>query len=270
MSEKYAIITGASSGIGLELSRELAKERYDLILIARRKEKLRELSETLSKQYSVSVNYIDFDLTKINEINYLVNRILNITRKIDLLINNAGAGIYGPLQALRDEDIVNIINLNYVAPILLTKKLLQYIIERRGCIVNIVSVAAYIPMPKLEIYSSTKAALSIFTRALRIELKPYGVRVIGVYPGYVDTSFHINTIKALDKEILKRPNRILVIRPEHVAKEVVKKIKDKNFNDDIIVSRIYLLPTLLATRLPELVEFYIEHKYHKEFLKMRR
>ena len=270
MSERYAVITGASSGIGLELSRELAKERYDLILIARKRDKLRDLSDDLSKRYNISVDYIDFDLTKINELDSLVGKVLDITKSIDLLINNAGAGIYGPLQSLRDEDIINVVNLNYVSPILFTKKLLPYIVNRRGCIVNIISIAAYMPIPMLEIYSSTKAAISIFTRALRIELKPYSVRVIGVYPGYVDTPFHTNIIKALDKEILKKPNRLFVVRPDQVAKEVIDKIKDKSFNDDIVVSRIYLLPVFFATKLPKLVEYYIEHRYQKEFFRNKK
>ncbi len=264
MKDKYAIVTGATSGIGLELSYELAKEKYNLILIARRKDKLRELSEILINKYDVYANYIDFDLARVNDINNLVDKLLNISKDIDLLINNAGAGIYGYLHSLRDEDIMYIVNLNYLSPILLTKKLLPNLIERRGCVVNIVSVAAYTPIPMLEIYSSTKAALSLFTRALRIELKRYGVRVIGVYPGYVDTPFHSNTIRVSNKEILRKPNKFLIVDPKQVAVEIIKKIKNKRFNGDIVVSRIYRIPLFFATRFPELVDYYIEKIYFKE------
>ncbi|MEZ0289944.1 MAG: SDR family NAD(P)-dependent oxidoreductase [Sulfolobales archaeon] len=264
---RTAVITGASSGIGRELAYNLAEKRFNLILIARRKEVLENISRELKSLYSVDSYVVSHDLSLVDKIDLLVEKILSITSDIDVLINNAGAGIYGSLQELGDEDIVRIINLNLIAPILLSKKLLPYIVRRRGCIVNISSLAGYLPIPWLEIYSSTKAALSLFTDALRIELKPYGVRVIGVLPGYVATDFHKNTITTKTSSMLRVGFRGPVLDPERVAREIVEKILDESFNDNLIPSRIYRISYVFMRIVNPLVRYYISRDYVKKLRK---
>ncbi|ABL88684.1 short-chain dehydrogenase/reductase SDR [Pyrobaculum islandicum DSM 4184] len=183
---KTALITGASSGIGRALAEELAARRYNLILVARRADALESLARGLTARYGVQAVYYVKDLSQLEEIDALAR---DVRQELYALVNNAGAGVYGPLHELDDRDIVSTIALNLIAPVLLTKKLLPRLV-RGGCVVNVSSLAAYIPIPWLGIYTSTKAAIANFTDALRIELKPHGIRVIGVYPGYVQTEFH--------------------------------------------------------------------------------
>ncbi|MEM0043205.1 MAG: SDR family NAD(P)-dependent oxidoreductase [Sulfolobales archaeon] len=266
---RIAVVTGASSGIGRELVYQLAERGYNMIMISRRRDVLESIAEDL-KRKNVEANPIEFDLSRVDEIKTLAEKILSISSGIDLLVNNAGAGIYGPLQELEDFDIMRIINLNLIAPILLTKNLLKALIDRRGCIVNISSLAAYTPIPWLEVYASTKAALALFTDTLRIELKPYGVRVLGVLPGYVATEFHRNTITTPTSSRIRGGVRGPVLDPKYVAKVLVDKISDEKFNGNIIPSKIYRISFSLLRLADPLMRVYISREYMRRLKEMKR
>jgi Short-chain dehydrogenases of various substrate specificities len=169
---RVALVTGASSGLGKGLARELAVKGYDLVLVGRRRETLEELAGELKGKYNVDAWAIDQDLSDLGKISELVGKVKNLGVKVNVLVNNAGMGIYGPLSELNETDIVRVVNLNYIAPILLIKGFLGDLAGERGCVVNVTSLAAHIPVPWFGIYTSTKAALANITDALRIELKP--------------------------------------------------------------------------------------------------
>lgn len=255
---KIALITGASSGIGRELAKELAAKSYDLILIARKKDALEELAEELRTKNNVRVWTVDHDLSDPSRINELIERVKGLGVEINVLINNAGAGIYGPLNELNNEDIIRIISLNYITPILLTKGFIQDLIKNRGCVVNIISLAAFTPIPWFEIYTSSKAALANLTDSLRIELKTLGIRVIGVYPGYVKTNFHNNTIVTKTTAKAREEPKGPLLNPNYVAKAIVKKIEDPNFNGNITPSTLYSIAHPLMRTLYPLVRYYID------------
>ncbi|CCC80703.1 SDR family NAD(P)-dependent oxidoreductase [Thermoproteus tenax] len=261
---KTALITGASSGIGRALAEELAAKSYDLILVARRADALGELSSELSSKYNIEVRYFARDLSQLEEVDALARDVERTTPRVYALVNNAGAGLYGPLQELQDRDVVSIITLNFVAPILLTKKLLPKLVEARGCIVNVVSLAAHTPIPWFGIYTSTKAALANFTDALRIELKPIGVRVIGVYPGYVQTNFHKNTIVAPSAAKQREGPRGPVLDPRAVAKDIARAIDDPEFNGDIVTGLAYKLFGALARPLYPLTKIYVDRWFRSK------
>jgi len=263
---KIAVVTGASSGIGREISIELASRSYDLVVVARRRDLLEKLKYDLEDKYKINVYSLAHDLSNIEEINRLVEDIKRLDLSINVLVNNAGAGIYGPLHELNDEDVIRIINLNYVAPVLLTKRLIPDLSKNKGCIVNIISIASYLSIPWFEIYTSTKAALSNFTEALRVELRPLGIRVIGVYPGYVKTDFHRNTIatkSALNKRDMPRGP---VLDPRYIAKIVADKIDDASFNKDIIPGRIYKVAYVLNKLFSPVVKYYIKRSFEKKLV----
>jgi short-subunit dehydrogenase len=253
-----ALITGASSGIGRELARELATRSYDLVLVARRGDALKALAGDLAGKYGVRTWPIEQDLSEPGGAAALAEKVRGLGLEIGVLVNNAGAGIYGPLNELEDGDIARIITLNYITPILLTKRLLPDLIKARGCVVNVVSLAAHIPIPWFGIYTSTKAALANFTDALRIELRPLGVRVIGVYPGYVRTSFHENTIASPTASRARGSPSTMVLDPAFVARAIAEKIADQRFNGDITPGLAYSIAGALARPLYPLVRRYLD------------
>ncbi|MGC8543947.1 MAG: SDR family NAD(P)-dependent oxidoreductase [Vulcanisaeta sp.] len=265
---KVAVVTGASSGIGRELSRELASRSYDLILVARNRDKLSELANELSRGHGVNAWAVAGDLSTVSGVRGVIEGIRGLGVRINVLVNNAGAGIYGPISEISDDDVVRVITLNYIAPILLTKGLLGDLVETRGCVVNVVSLAAYTPIPWFGIYTSSKAALSNMTDALRIELKPLGVRVIGVYPGYVKTNFHNNTITTPTTAKAREEPRGPILDPGYVAREVVKRIEDPGFNGDVIPGLTYSIAGRLARVMNPLVKAYIDKWFRKRISKI--
>ena len=187
-----ALITGASGGIGLELARLFAADGYDLILIARRAEKLNELKEELegSKEMKVWVLSKDltspfspqeiFDFTKANDIS------------VDVLVNNAGFGDWGFFAQSKLLKQREMISLNVTALTTLTHLFLPQMIERKsGRILNVASVASFMPGAKMAVYYATKAFVRSFSEALSVELKEIksGVTVTALCPGPVKTEF---------------------------------------------------------------------------------
>ncbi|MGC9153796.1 MAG: SDR family NAD(P)-dependent oxidoreductase [Vulcanisaeta sp.] len=260
---RVALVTGASSGIGRELAKELAIRRYDLVLVSRRRNVLEGLAEELRDRYGVNAWPIDHDLSDLGRINELVDRVRGLGIEVSVLVNNAGAGLYGPLGELNDDDIVRIVSLNYLTPILLTKKFLPDLAKNRGCVVNVISLAAYIPIPWFGIYTSSKAALANITDALRIELKPLGIRVIGVYPGYVRTNFHSNTIVTPTASRARDSPKGPVLDPGYVANKIAEKIDDPRFNGDIVPSITYRVAGVFLRILYPLVRYYVNRWFNK-------
>ncbi|AAY80634.1 3-oxoacyl-ACP reductase [Sulfolobus acidocaldarius] len=165
----------------------------------------------------------EVDVTNREEDFRIINEVLSKFGKIDVLVNNAGFGIYGSfLETSLDEEEYMVKTL-FLAPIYFTKAVLPHMVKRRsGSIVNIVSEAAYVTTPKLLIYSAAKSALASFTNGLWAEMRKYNVKVSGIYPGPVKTnftshpSFSKNTASIFDK---------YAVEPQEVANAVIKGIK---------------------------------------------
>jgi short-subunit dehydrogenase len=183
----YALITGASSGLGKELAMVLAKNNYNLILVARRKNLLDKLKLTLESM-GIDVIVKDTDLSKTENCFQLFKDLKEI--KIDLLINNAGFGNVGYFHGTNLITELEMIDLNIKAVQILTKLYINNFEE--GTVVNISSLAAYLPTPIHATYSSTKSYVSFFSRAVNYELKKQkkNVRVLTVAPGPISTDFN--------------------------------------------------------------------------------
>jgi len=188
--ELTALITGASSGIGAEFARQLAAQHYDLILVARREERLRALAAELARAHSIRVEVLVADLSNLADIERVAARIAEL-ETLELLINSAGFGVPGRFAEAEAAKQVAMLEVHVVASTRLSRAALPGMIARgRGLIINVSSLAAFFPMPGSVTYCSTKAYLNTFSKALQAELRGTGVQVQALCPGFTYTEFH--------------------------------------------------------------------------------
>src|SRR5438094_6829693 len=186
-----ALITGASSGIGREFARQLAKCARRIVLVARRSERLANLrDELLNQNLNLDVHVRVVDLTDNAQIESLIDSLARDKVDVDLLINNAGLGDSGPFATsdpIRNEQMALV---NVMALTSLTRRLLPHMVaKRRGGILNVSSSAGFLPIPGDAVYAATKAYVTSFSEALRAELQGTGVSICAVCPGPVQTEF---------------------------------------------------------------------------------
>ena len=187
---EYALITGASNGIGLELARTAASNNYNLILLARNAEKMMQLRAELEELYPIKVLAVGCDLTDPDAVEKVAA--LLQTRGIvpEILINNAGFGMYGPFEKIGTDTEENMIQLNITSLTDLTKVMYRQMRSRgSGKILNVSSIAGFMPGPCMSVYHATKAYVLSFTEALAVEAKGSGVTVTALCPGPTETNF---------------------------------------------------------------------------------
>lgn len=185
--KKTALITGASKGIGKAFAQLLAKDGWNLILVARSEERLQQLRMNLEKEHGVFVQVVVEDLTHPDAPRNIFE---NIEVSVDLLINNAGMGEYGEFENISlDRDLATM-DLNMRSLTEITKWFVPAMIERgSGQVLNVASVAAFQPGPGMAIYFASKAYVLSFSEALAEELRPKGITVSCLCPGYTQTEF---------------------------------------------------------------------------------
>ena len=180
-SRKTALITGASSGIGLDFARQLAGEGYEVILVARSEDKLRALAAELGNARVIVADLSHGDAPQ---------RVFDAAGPVDVLINNAGYGLAGPFSENDLQTELEMIQVNIAALTHLTKLFLRPMIARRsGHIVNVASTAAFQPGPLMAVYYATKAYVLSFSEAIADELRDSGVTVTALCPGPTATAF---------------------------------------------------------------------------------
>lgn len=185
------LITGASSGIGREIARQLARRARTLVLVARREERLESLrDELLEHNPTLGVMVERCDLSHPDEVDTLLDSLHRHLVRVDVLVNNAGLGDYGLYEQESWSRIHQMLQVNVAAPVLLAHRLLRRMLERgRGGILNIGSGVGRWLYPGMSVYAGTKHFLEGFTESLRLELAGTGVVVTLVAPGPVDTEF---------------------------------------------------------------------------------
>lgn len=185
---RTALITGASSGIGEAFARRLAQERTNVVVVARREERLRQLADDLGRETGVQVEVIVADLTDADQREPVEARLADRTRPVDLLVNNAGISSSGAFVRADLAREVQMAELKVVAAMRLTHAVLPGMVERgRGTVVNISSLSSLQPYPFGATYGASNAFLTSFSKALHTELEDSGVTVTAVCPGFART-----------------------------------------------------------------------------------
>ena len=185
-----ALITGASSGLGAEFARTLAARGADLVLVARREDRLIALADELIAAHGVAVHPIALDLAAPGAVETLRAAVLERGLVIDSLVNNAGFGMHGPLVDADAARIDEQVQLNVAVLVSLTRAFLpEMTASGRGVLVNVASTAAFQPLPFMAVYGATKAFVLSFTEAVAFETRHSGIRVTTLCPGATRTEF---------------------------------------------------------------------------------
>jgi short-subunit dehydrogenase len=210
-----ALITGASAGIGYELAKLFAKNRFNLVLVARNGPKLSQFADELQRHYGVSAKSMAVDLSWPQGPYSLFDDVQHSGTQIDILVNNAGYGKFGEFAKMPLEDDIGMIQLNMVTLTVLSKLFLGPMLERRsGKVLNLSSTAGFQPGPMMAVYYATKAYVISFSEAIANELKGSGVTITCLCPGATDTEFQkragmentvlVKKLKPMDAETVAR------------------------------------------------------------------
>ena len=241
-NQKTALITGGTSGIGKELAKLFARDKYNLVIVARDRQELDSTADELS-QFGVQVRTIAKDLSKMEEAKALCNE---VNGRIDVLVNDAGQGLYGLFLHNELERELDIVHLNICATVILTKYFLKGMVARsEGKILNLGSVAGKLPGPWQAVYHATKAFVLSFTTAVREEVIGTGVTLTALMSGITGTDFFnkagMNDSKALQDESVKA-------NPADVAKDGYEALMAGNdrvisgFKNKVQVNAANLMP----------------------------
>lgn len=214
-----ALITGASSGIGRDIARELYKKEYDLVLVARDGKKLSELEQDLLKQKKGEIRVISMDLSVVDN----CKKLYELEQEIDLLINNAGFGVCGEFTKTDIDKEISLIQTNIEAVHILTKLYLQSMTKKNnGQILNVASIAGFMPGPLMATYYASKAYVVRLSEAIREELKKSksNVKISILCPGPVNTNFN---------NVANVEFAVKALSSEYVAKYAIKKMEQGKF-----------------------------------------
>ena len=228
---QVVLVTGASSGIGREIAITLQRHDFKVYGTSRHPEKYGELPFTM----------LALDLHKPDSFTSAINELIKREGRLDVLVNNAGAGITGPLEETPLDESKKAFETNFFGPMELINRVLPVMRQQNsGCIINISSIAGYMGLPFRGIYSATKAALEIITEAYRIELAPFNIRIFSIAPGDFSTNiaagrYHApiisespyaktygQTLALIDSHVDHAPS------PEPMAQKVLKLIHDSS------------------------------------------
>lgn len=213
---KNALITGATSGIGYELAKLFAQDRYNLILVARNQSELETAARDF-EQFGVQVTTLAKDLFNKEDAFAVYDEMISRGIQVDVLVNNAGQGLFGKFQDTDIEQELDIINLNISSLVILTKCFLKDMIQRNsGKILNLASIASKTPGPWQSVYHGTKAFVFSFSEAIREELKETEITVTALLPGVTDTDF-FNKADMNDSKAVQDPDA--KADPADVAKD---------------------------------------------------
>jgi len=267
---KNVIITGASSGIGMEAARLFAREGSNLSLAARSVDKLTKLEEDL-KEFDVKTIKIPTDVTRTSDCRALIKETLSALGSIDILINNAGVTYHGNVDDVDIKQLEQIIDVNFTAPIKLTSLALPHIKKSgSGRIINVASILGIIPIPTEAVYSATKFALRSFTYALAEELAGTNTRACVICPGPVDTPMIAEEIDKIHDLVFSPP----VATPLEIADLILKSAKDGKLerispvHTGILAKIGFFMPPLAKIIMPIMVSQGSKRK--KEYKKKKQ
>ncbi|MFN8806777.1 MAG: SDR family NAD(P)-dependent oxidoreductase [Bacteroidota bacterium] len=251
---KFALITGASGGIGLCIARELAKRKNNLLLVARSTDKLKTICSELEKEFAIKADYLSVDLSNPLATQTVVEWLHTKSYAVDTLVNNAGYGLWGRVDATPADQLNNMMQLNMNAVVNMCHAMLPELKKQpKAYIMNIASTAAYQAVPTLATYAASKAFVVLFTRGLRRELKESNISVTCVSPGATTTNF----IDRAGMEAMKERAEKFSMAPEAVASIAVNgMLKGKaevlpGFTNWFSVQLTYFVPKFIPEKIAE-------------------
>lgn len=237
--EKIAIVTGSSSGIGFETALALAREGYYTYATMRDTKKGNQIKE-IAKKENLKLEVIELDVDKDETVQAAINKIMKERNRIDVLVNNAGYGLFGCLEDLSMDDLKAQFETNFFGIV----RTLQAVIpimrkQKSGTIVNVSSVAGRIGFPVSPAYISSKFALEGLSESMRYELSPFGINTIIIEPGVIKTNFMSSMKKSMKPDSAYKDITDKVIMgismmaemgtpPQEVARTIIKAIKSEN------------------------------------------
>jgi 3-hydroxy acid dehydrogenase / malonic semialdehyde reductase len=202
---KIALITGATAGIGEACAKIFAEQKFNLVLIGRRADRLSNLADTLKTEFGIEITPLVLDVRNKEQVEASLNNLSDNWKAIDVLINNAGLSLgLDPIHQGNTSDWETMIDTNVKGLLYVTKKVSSWMVSRKqGHIVNIGSIAAKETYANGNVYCATKHAVDSLNQAMRIDLLPHNIRVTGIHPGAVETEFSEVRFKG-DKERAKQ------------------------------------------------------------------
>ncbi|MFO0736398.1 MAG: SDR family NAD(P)-dependent oxidoreductase [Labilithrix sp.] len=219
---KVAIVTGASSGIGLAVARQWAKRGGRVALVARTRKALEEAKAEIDREAKGEVAEVfALDVSDIGLLTKLPAQVVERFGRLDVVVNNAGKNRRGPMDRFPPEELAQIILTNLTAPIVLTRAAVP-LMERGGSVVQVASIAGMVPVPHEATYSASKAGLRAFSRAVAYETEERGIHVGCVCPGPVDTGF-LGDLAEVPDIVLSQP----MVTADEVAIEVLRCIDER-------------------------------------------
>jgi short-subunit dehydrogenase len=234
----YALITGASSGIGRSFAFKLAERGIDLVLVARRLEKLRDIRNKIVSEFNIDVRLIKCDLSENNFLE-LIKKETDLL-EIGILINNAGMGSTGYFINNDEDNEADLIKLNCLVPIALTRHFLKGMKERKsGAVIFVGSVLGFNPTPLSAVYSASKSFLNHFGNTLFYELKDLGIDVLTINPGSTKTEF---------ERLTSNDEGFIVRMPEQVVDTALKALGRKISVTDAWFNKLLHIPRRFFTQ----------------------
>jgi len=250
---KVVLITGASSGFGEDAARLLADEGCQVVLAARRLDRLQALAAEIQSRGGQAFA-VPVDVTQRAEIDVMVQTVLDLYQRIDILFNNAGFGAMNWFNHLNAErSIETLIQVNLTGTMLVTRAVLPHMLKRgEGHIINMVSVAGLISPPLITTYSASKYGVRAFTDSLRREVAPFGVKVSGIYPGPASTEFGKVMERTETRNIV---NKLISVHmtSEYVASRVVDVAKRPRRS--LVIPWWFRVITMFDTLFPVVVDW---------------
>jgi short-subunit dehydrogenase len=211
---KWALVTGASAGIGVALARELAAGGTNLVLTARRTERLQQLAQELSAAHKIRVEIVSADLAQPDAPKQIFAFTSEKQIQVELLVNNAGFGAYGEFAAAETQRLLEMVQVNCAAVVHLTRLYLPAMIDRgRGDVLIVASTASFQAVPFISTYAATKAFDLLFAEGLAEEVRPHGVRVCALCPGSTESEFH---------EVAGQSGLVAAMRSRETAEKVAR------------------------------------------------
>ena len=263
LKDKVVIITGASSGIGLACAEEFAKQGSNLILGARKFVSLCEIARDLEQKYGIRAIAVSCDVSQEESCKELIHQALITFKRLDILVNNAGISMRGLFEKTDISVLKQVMDVNFWGTVYCCKYALPYLLQSKGSIIGVSSIAGYTGLPGRSGYSASKFAMQGFLEVVRLENFKKGVHVLVACPGF--TASNIRKV-ALDPTGAEKGESNMdenkMMSPEEVARKIVSGIIKRKRT--LVMTREGKLTVLLSKIFPSLLERMVYSRFSKE------